>query len=114
MSEPLCWINPEDGATFNAGVAFYQEKYGEYKLILNAPKTVLYLKAVEASEEKIRYQVTAPVFRRGQYSHREVVGYGYSNPETDGHIYMIIGRYYPNRLTFAPRLGAEETEEVEQ
>lgn len=96
--EDLIWMDPESGEKFHAGVAFYIEEFGEYRMVLDAPRTVLYLRPKEASAEKIEYVVHAPIDINGKFSHRVEVGYGYSSPDTNNQIYMKLGRYLPQRL----------------
>lgn len=94
----LIWIEPESGEKYHAGVAFYIEEFGEYRMVLDAPRTLLYLRPTEAIENKISYVVHAPIDVNGKFSHRVEVGSGYSGPETNNHIYMKVGRYLPQRL----------------
>lgn len=96
--ENLIWMDPQTGEKFHAGVAFYIEEFGEYRLVLDAPRTVLYLRPREASGNKIDYVVHAPIDINGKFSHRVEVGYGYSSAETNNHVYMKVGRYMPQRL----------------
>ncbi len=101
--ENLYWMDPQTGETFNAGVAFFIEEFGEYRLVLDAPRTVLYLRPKEASGDKIDYAVHAPIDINGKFSHRVEVGNGYSSSETNNQIYMKIGRYMPQRLVLVPK-----------
>ncbi len=100
--EELFWLDPESGEKYNAGVAFYVPEFGEYRLVLDAPRTILYLRPKEANEDRIDYVVHSPVDINGKFSHRVPVGNGYSSGETNGHVYMKIGRYLPQRLVLVP------------
>ncbi|MCT4642780.1 MAG: hypothetical protein N4A33_10845 [Bacteriovoracaceae bacterium] len=96
--ENLHWVDPKNGATFHAGIAFYDERFGEYRLILDGPRTVYSLKAFETTNNEVRYKVFAPVLIKGKFSHKVEIGYGYSNNGTNGDVYMVIGRYGQMRL----------------
>jgi len=96
--ESLTWLDTQSGSSFHAGVAFYDEEYGEYRLVLDAPKTVYNLKPVESDGENIKYKVFYPIMVKGKFSHKVEVGYGYSNSNTAGKIYITIGRYAGLRL----------------
>lgn len=97
QKENLIWIDGQTGEVFHAGVAFYIEQFGEYRLILDAPRTVLYLKPMGSSDGKIYYSVHASIENNGKFSHRVEVGNGYSN-EQDSNIYMKLGRYSNQQL----------------
>jgi hypothetical protein len=96
--EDLIWLDTETGEKFHAGVAFFLEDFGEYRLILDAPRTVLYLRPHKAHGDEINYLVHAPIDVNGKFSHRVEVGNGYSGSETNNHIYMKLGRYANQRL----------------
>ena len=96
--EDLIWIDPETGERFHAGVAFYIEEFGEYRMVLDAPRTVLYLRPKGSSGDKIEFAVHAPIDINGKFSHRVEVGHGYSSPETNNNVFMKVGRYMPMRL----------------
>jgi hypothetical protein len=102
----LIWMNPKTGAKYHAGIAFYDEEHGEYRAILDGPRTVFYLKPVESSSEETKYRVLAPIMIKGKFSHKVEMGNGYSNPSTDGQIFMTIGRYEPMKLVLVPSLAA--------
>lgn len=96
--ESLIWIDSQSGEIFHAGVAFYNKHFNEYRLILDAPRTVLYLRPREVNNGKILYLVHALIENNGKFSHRVEVGNGYSSAETNDHIYMKLGRYSNQRL----------------
>ncbi len=96
--EDLVWMDPQTGETFHAGVAFFIEEFGEYRMVLDAPRTVLYLRPKEACADRIDYVVHAPIDINGKFSHRVEVGSGYSSQETNNQIFIKIGRYLPQRL----------------
>ncbi len=103
LKENLAWIDTQTGETFHAGVAFLVEEYNEYRLVLDAPRTILYLKPVRSVDETIFYSVYAVIETSGKFSHRVEVGNGYSSYETDHHIYMKLGRHLNQRLVLIPK-----------
>ena len=96
--ENLIWMDPQTGEKYHAGVAFFISEFGEYRLVLDAPRTVLYLRPKESNGDRIDFVVHAPVEIKGKFSHRVEVGTGYSSQETNNNIYMKLGRYMPQRL----------------
>ncbi|MDO9181371.1 MAG: hypothetical protein Q7U04_03140 [Bacteriovorax sp.] len=99
--EKLMWVDIQTGETFHAGVAFYIEEFGEHRLVLDAPRTVLYLRPNEIRNGQIFYSIFAIIESNGKFSHRVEVGNGYSSDETDNHIYMKLGRHSNQRLVLA-------------
>ena len=99
--ESLTWLDTNTGNTFHAGVAFYDERYGEYRLVLDAPRTVYNLKPYESNEGNVKYKVLFPILVKGKFSHKVEVGHGYSNSNTEGAIYITIGRYASMRLVLS-------------
>lgn len=96
--DDLVWLDMQTGEKFHAGVAFFLEEFGEYRLILDAPRTVLYLRPHKAQGDDVSYLVHAPIDISGKFSHRVEVGKGYSNKDTNNDIYMKLGRYAGQRL----------------
>jgi hypothetical protein len=94
----LIWVDSQTGETFHAGVAFFNEVYGEYRLVLDAPRTVLYLRPKEVRNGQTFYTVFAAIENNGKFSHRVEVGNGYSNFESNNQIFMKLGRYSNQRL----------------
>ena len=103
--EDLIWMDPNSGERFHAGVAFFVEEFGEYRLILDAPRTVLYLKPRDSNGGTIDYVVQAPIDINGRYSHRVTVGHGTSSDDTNNCVYMKVGRYMPMRLVLLGEAG---------
>lgn len=99
--ENLTWLDPKTGSSFHAGVAFFDEEYGEYRLVLDAPRTVYNLVPVEALDQTIKYKVHYPIHTNGRFSHKVEVGHGYSNPNTNHSVHITIGRYASMRLVLS-------------
>jgi hypothetical protein len=97
-TENLIWVDSQTGETFHAGVAFFNEEFGEYRLVLDAPRTVLYLRPREVKNGQTFYSVLSVIENNGKFSHRVEVGHGYSGGEPNNHIFMKLGRYSNQRL----------------
>lgn len=97
----LRWVNTQDGGSFHAGVAFYIPKIDQYKLMLDAPRTILFLKVTGSTDDRIQYSVLAPIMKNKRIIKKIEVGHGYSSKSTSGHIYMKLGAY-SNSLTLIP------------
>lgn len=79
---PLYWKNPRTKTTFPAGVAFYQEEYGEFHLKIDEEPSEkrYYLKPIEASEEKVKYRMELVMKDKdGKFLRRQTVGKGSSH-----------------------------------
>ncbi len=100
--ENLIWMDPQTGEKYHAGVAFFEDRFGEYRMILDAPRTILYLRPQSSENDKIAYTVHAPIEKNGKFAARVLVGNGYSDEGTNGQVYMKIGRYLPQRLVLIP------------
>ena len=74
-------------------------------MILDAPRTILYLRPHKACGGHISYLVHAPIEANGKFSHRVEVGNGYSSDETNNNIFMKIGRYSNQRLVLVTSKG---------
>lgn len=107
IKENLIWINDQTGEMFHAGVAFYIEQFGEYRLVLDAPRTILYLRPSRSGDGKIYYVIQATIENNGKFSHRVEVGNGYSDDKDSNHIYMKLGRYSNQQLVLVT--SKEET-----
>ena len=80
----LSWFDPDKKQYSSAGVAFYDEKYGEYELRIDSLQGKYFLKAIGTNNNKIQYRVE--IFK----NHRYPVGQGTTK---DGDIFMDIPPY---------------------
>ena len=90
----LYWLCNQTGRKHSAGVAFFNEEQGDYRLkidVMPEDKT-LFLKAVSSSEGVTYYRVEAAVKKAGRVVHRAEVGSGHSKKE-ESTIYMDIGPF---------------------
>lgn len=90
----LFWLCGQTGRKHPAGVAFFNEEQGDYRLkidVMPEDKT-LFLKATSSSEDTAYYRVEAAVKKAGRVVHRAQVGSGYAKKD-DSVIYMDIGPF---------------------
>ena len=89
----LCWTHEK--GSIPAGVAFYDENFGEYRLKIDIqPETIFYLKPISWEEERAQYRVEVVIKRGGVFRYRRQVGRGYSSKlENAESIVMEIGPY---------------------
>jgi len=74
-----------------AGVAFYEEEQGEYRLKIDMyPKVRYYLKAITTNEDKIYFRVEVLVDTY-VVPQRRVIGEGFCHPKLDRTVFMEIG-----------------------
>lgn len=90
----LYWLCNQTGRKHPAGVAFFNEEQGDYRLkidIMPEDKT-LYLKAISSTDDITYYRVEAAVRKAGRVVHRAEIGSGYAKKE-DLTVYMDIGPF---------------------
>ena len=80
----LWWSDNEGNKTFPAGVAFYDERFGEYRLKIDIhPETRFYLKSVSCEGDRILYRVDVVIKKDGRFKYRKPIGDGETNSERD-------------------------------
>jgi hypothetical protein len=91
----LYWLCQLTGKKVPAGVAFFNEPQGDYRLKVDVmpEDKVFYLKATSMYEGKVLYRVEAAVRKEGRVIHRAEIGTGYSNANEGYPIYMDIGPF---------------------
>jgi len=90
----LYWLCEKTGRMHPAGVAFFNEDQGDYRLkidILPEEKT-LFLKAISRSEDATLYRIESAVRKSGRVVHRAEIGSGYAR-KNDPTIYMSVGPF---------------------
>lgn len=93
----LWWVNRNNDKRFCAGRAFYNEKNGDFSLLINLlessskePKRdELYLRAIQASEDQVYFRLEK-VIHRPNRTLRFCVGEGFQNKTTGGDIHINI------------------------
>ena len=91
----LFWLCTQTGKKTPAGVAFFNESQGDYRLKIDAlcDDKLIFLKITSMSEGLIRYRVES-VGRRGPLNtHRTDIGRGYSDACGSYPIRMEIGPF---------------------
>ena len=67
-----------EGSENESGKAYYKRDWGEFVLAINVfPNTPYYLKAIEETEERIRYRVETILKRGKRFIKRPPVGSGF-------------------------------------
>jgi len=91
----LWWENPNIAKRTPAGVAFYDEKFGEYRLKIDQipDDQVYYLKPTSSDNGRIDYQVDKVLKRSGRFLKRVETGDGYSDKDSQGEIYIDFGGF---------------------
>ena len=90
----LYWLCNQTGRKHPAGVAFFNEEQGDYRLkidVMPDDKT-LFLKAISSSNEMTYYRIEAAVKKAGRVVHRAEIGAGYGKKE-EHVVYMDIGPF---------------------
>lgn len=92
---PLFWLCNQTGRKHPAGVAFFNEGQGDYRLKIDTmpEDKVIYLKPTTVSENVVYYRVEAAVKKDGRVAHRAQIGSGYSQSENGHPIVMDIGPF---------------------
>lgn len=91
----LLWIDKESGQKFPAGVAFYHEDKGEYRLKIDAildDKLVL-LRPTKSENNEVKYRVEVVLKKNRQFLRYSPIGTGHSSPQTGRYIFMDLGPF---------------------
>ena len=91
----LYWLCNQTGRKHQAGVAFFNETQGDYRLKIDAlpDDKMIFLKLSGASEGVVHYRVETVVKKNGRVTHRTQIGTGYSKSECGFPVFMDIGPY---------------------
>lgn len=74
------WWSSECGKYNPAGVAFFDEKFGEYRLKIDMhPETAYYLRPIMATDSKSFYRVESVIKSEGKFKGRRPVGDGWDS-----------------------------------
>jgi len=88
----LWWFDTETKKNMSAGVAFYDEKFGEYRLKIDVyPETQYYAKAISLQSDLALYRMEVVIKKDGKFYQRKTVGEGHSSPNTNGDIFFDFG-----------------------
>ena len=95
----LWWKDQYTEKRHYAGVAFYEEAYGEYRLKIDFLQGAfegarpIYLRALGSQEERVLYRAEVAVKKNGKYAGRFPVGEGFSSKDTEGDIIIDLGPF---------------------
>ena len=90
----LWWYDLETKKNMPAGVAFFDPKFGEYRLRIDVhPETAYYLRPISTNGERTYYRVEVVLKKEGRFAGRKVIGDGHQTPETHNDIYIHFGPY---------------------
>lgn len=91
----LFWHCSDTGRKHPAGVAFYNEIQGDYRLKIDVmpEDKMIYLKPFSVSDNQTRFRVESAVKRGGQLTHRAEIGSGLSQSSEIYPIHMDIGPF---------------------
>ena len=100
----LFWVCAQTGRRYPAGVAFFNEEQGDYRLKIDAlpEEKLIYLKVSSMNEGVVYYRVEAAVKKDGRVIQRVEIGSGQSDAENRYPIVMDIGPYSRN-LVLEPK-----------
>ena len=98
----LSWKDPRDDSLRNAGVAFYNEKFGEFVLKIDEDCGVQYfLRPTNANEERQCFRMEICLKKSdGKFLKRQSVGEGYKDATTEGNIHISYGSKYATLILF--------------
>lgn len=90
----LWWFDKQTNNNIPAGVAFYDEKFDEYRLKLDVhPETQYYLKVSGSQNGDINFRAEVVIKKDGKFHQRKIVGEGVSSKQTMGDVYIDFGPY---------------------
>ena len=95
----LWWLDQCTDKRHYAGVAFYEEGYGEYRLKIDFLQGVIegarpiYLRMLGVVDERILYRAEVVVKNNGKYAGRLPIGDGYSSKDTGGDVLVDLGPF---------------------
>ncbi len=93
----LYWLCNQTSRRYPAGVAFYNEANGDYRLSIDTfcENKVVYLKPVSMTEELVNFRVESAIRKKDGIGvhHRAEIGVGHANAEDGFPIYMDIGPF---------------------
>lgn len=91
----LYWLCKQTGRKIPAGVAFYNEQQGDYRLKIDTftDEKVFFLKPSSVYNGKVLYRLESAIRKDGRVMHRAEIGTGFSEPNEGLPIYMDVGPY---------------------
>lgn len=113
----LWWENTRTNLRTYAGVAFYDDRFGEFRLRANVfdEGKQLYCRAIQSENEKVAYRVEIVKKKNGKFWKREKAGEGLLSKETNGEIHLQVPPYesklilVPSEENFNAYLGDDKS-----
>ncbi|MCB9092873.1 MAG: hypothetical protein H6621_00065 [Halobacteriovoraceae bacterium] len=99
----LGWLDPRNEKVTHAGVAFYNEKFGEYLLKIDEEPSEkqYFLKPFGSESDSVTYRMELVIKRRdGKFLKRQCVGEGYSSEETSGNVFVNYGSKFKTLVLY--------------
>lgn len=97
----LYWVNEITGKKSPAGVAFYCDKYDEYRLKIDCfPEVQFYLKTVGLHGNQVDYRAEVANKKNGKFLRRRPIGVGLLTKATVNEINIELGPF-TNKLILA-------------
>lgn len=106
----LGWLDPRTNKVNQAGVAFFNETYGEYFLKIDEePREKNYLLRPYALQGKsVVYRMELVIKdRNGKFLRRQTVGEGFSSTEEAANVYVDYGSKYKRLVLFRKKKEVE-------
>jgi len=102
----LYWINPQTKKRYPAGVAFFEEKYGEYRLKLDIYRGKrVYLKPIGSNNGQVNYRLEEAQNRRGKFIRVEM-GRGLSQEGKPETVFVEVSPNFEAVLCLEMKRGA--------
>lgn len=96
----LWWLDQKTMKRLPAGVAFYEEKFSEYRMKIDFFQALqgkqdhqFYLKPIGSTDDRMLFRAEAVIKKDGRYAGRYPVGEGYCSKETDGEVFIDFGPF---------------------
>lgn len=90
----LGWLDPRDKSILPAGVAFYNENFGEFFLKIDEEpaEKQYFLKPYSTDSDRVEYRLELVVKNKdGKFLKRQKVGLGIKDKSTDGSVHITYG-----------------------
>lgn len=99
----LWWMDRQTSKRLPAGVAFYEEKFSEYRLKIDFFQAIqgkqdhqFFLKPIGSTGDRLLFRVETVIKKDGKYAGRYPIGEGYASKETDGEVFIDLGPFEKN------------------
>ena len=95
----LWWIDLSGKKRYPAGIAFWNESFGDYRLIVDCyPNRRFYLKQRKTNGNEIIFDLQEHILSNGK---KLIIGHACSSEKTKGDIEIIIAPHFSSRLVLS-------------